>query len=131
MPISTSADNYNTSDYTQMTSFPSSSQIYDEWTNKPFGGIPENYTYILANNALAQKLHVGDNITTMINFPTPKYWNTSSVYVNLTVAGFAELTDTGYSLLTNNNGGIIYYGGSRFCPSTNLRRSPPAVTGAT
>ncbi len=121
MPISTSADNYTTSDYTQMASFPSSSQIYDEWTNKPFGGIPENYTYILAGNALAQKLHVGDNITTMINFPTPKYWNTSSVYVNLTVAGFAELTDTGYSLLTNNNGGIVYYGGSGFAPSPNLR----------
>jgi ABC-type antimicrobial peptide transport system permease subunit len=116
MPISTSADNYTTSDYTQMASFPSSSQIYDEWTNKPLGGIPENFTYILASNALAQKLHVGDNITTMINFPTPKYWNTSSVYVNLTVAGFAELTDTGYSLLTNNNGGIIYYGGSGFAP---------------
>ncbi len=117
MPISTSADNYSTSDYTQMASFPSSSQIYDEWANKPFGGIPENYTYILAGNALAQKLHVGDNITTMINFPTPKYWNTSSVYVNLTVAGFAELTDTGYSLLTNNNGGIVYYSGSGFAPS--------------
>ena len=116
MPISTSADNYTTSDYTQMASFPSSSQIYDQWTNKPFGGIPENYTYILASSALEQKLQVGDNITTMINFPTPKYWNTSSVYVNLTVAGFAELTDTGYALLTNNNGGIIYYGGAGFAP---------------
>ena len=127
MPISTSADNYTTSDYTQMASFPSSSQIYDEWTNKPFGGIPENYTYILASNALAQKLHVGDNITTMINFPTPKYWNTSSVYVNLTVAGFAELTDTGYSLLTNNNGGIIYYGGSGFAPPPIYGAPPPVI----
>src|SRR4030065_702628 len=85
MPISTSADNYTTSDYTQMSSFPSAAQIYDEWTNKPFGGIPENYTYILASSALAQKLHVGDNITTMINFPTPKYWHTSSVYVTFSV----------------------------------------------
>ncbi|MCL4430188.1 MAG: ABC transporter permease, partial [Chloroflexi bacterium] len=112
-PISTSADNYTTSDYTQMASFPDTSQIYDDWENKPFGGIPENYTYILAGSQLAQKVHIGDNITTMIQFPTPKYWNTSTIYVNLTVAGFATLTDTGYSLVTGNmGGGGIYYGGA-------------------
>ncbi len=135
MPISSSSDNYTASDYTQMTSFPNTSRIYAEWENKPFGGIPENYTYIMAGSSLAQKLHVGDNITTMINFPTPKYYNTSAVYVNLTVAGFAELTDTGYSLLTNsNNGGIIYYGDvSNFAPlpthggSSSGYRSPMMI----
>jgi hypothetical protein len=117
MPISSSADNYTTSDFMQMTSFPNTSRIYDEWGNKPFGGIPENFTYILAGSGLAQKLNVGDNITTMINFPTPKYWNSSTIYVNLTVAGFAEITETGYFLLTNiNGGGIIYYGGSGIAP---------------
>jgi hypothetical protein len=89
MPISSSADNYTTSDFMQMASFPNTSRIYEEWENEPFGGIPENYTYILAGSALAQKLQVGDNITTMINFPTPKYWYSSSLFVNLTVAGFA------------------------------------------
>ena len=118
MPISMSNNNYTTSDYTQMTSFPNTSRIYNEWENKPFGGIPENYTYIMAGSSLAQKVHVGDNITTMINFPTPKYYNVSAVYVNLTVAGFAELTNTGYSILTNNNGGATYYGGvSNFAPA--------------
>ena len=116
MPISLSSDNYSTSEYTEMESFPNTSRIYDEWQNKPLGGIPENYTYILAGSALAQKVHVGDNITTMIKFPTPKYYNTSTVYVNLTVAGFAELTDKGYMLLTNINGGVVYYGGSGFAP---------------
>ena len=117
MPISSSSDNYTSSDYMQMTSFPNTSRIYSEWENKPFGGIPANYTYIMAGSSLAQKLHVGDNITTMINFPTPKYYNSSTVHVNFTVAGFAELTDTGYSLLTNNNGGKIYYGdASNFAP---------------
>jgi ABC-type antimicrobial peptide transport system permease subunit len=116
MPISSSADNYTTSDFMQMASFPNTSRIYEEWENEPFGGIPENYTYILAGSALAQKLQVGDNITTMINFPTPKYWNSSSLFVNLTVAGFAELTDKGYYLLANINGGIIYYGGSGIAP---------------
>ena len=100
----------------QMASFPNTSRIFVEWENKPFGGIPENYTYILAGSSLAQKLHVGDNITTMINFPTPKYWNSSTTYVNLTVAGFAELTDKGYFLLTNINGGRVYYGGSGIAP---------------
>ena len=52
----------------------------------------------------------------MINFPTPKYWNSSTIYVNLTVAGFAELTDKGYFLLTNINGGMVYYGGSGIAP---------------
>ena len=32
------------------------------------------------------------------------------------MAGFAELTPTGYSLLTNNNGGVIYHGGSGIVP---------------
>jgi ABC-type antimicrobial peptide transport system permease subunit len=124
MPISTSSDNYTTSDYTQMASFPNTSRIYNEWENRPYGGIPENYTYVLADSALEQKLHIGDNITTMINFPQPRYYNASSIYVNLTVAGFAELTDTGYALLTNNNGGIVYYGGSGFAP-------PPIYGGST
>ncbi len=112
MPISISSDNYTTSYYTQMASFPSTSKIYDEWENRPVGPLPENYTYITAGSSLSQKLHVGDNITTMFSFPTPKYYNTSMVYVNLTVAGFAEFTDKGYSLLTSNNGPIVQYSGS-------------------
>ena len=112
VPVSTSSDNYSTSYYTQMYSFPDTSRINDEWTNRPLDGIPANYTYITAGSALAEKVKVGDNITTMISFPTPKYWNTSVIYVNLTVAGYIELTDKGYGYLTNNNGGIIYYGGN-------------------
>jgi ABC-type antimicrobial peptide transport system permease subunit len=112
MPISISSENYSTSYYTQMASFPNTSQIYDEWKNKPYFGIPENYTYILAGSQLAQRVKIGDNITTMIQFPTPKYYNTSSIYVNLTVAGFATLTDTGYSLLTGNTAAVYFGGGA-------------------
>jgi ABC-type lipoprotein release transport system permease subunit len=108
--VRTSSDNYSTSYWSYMYSFPNSSRINDEWLNKPLDGIPTNYTYIVAGSNLAQKLKVGDNITMMVSFDTPKYYNTTSFYVNLTVAGFAELTDKGYSFLTNNNGGIIYYG---------------------
>src|SRR4030042_5835198 len=50
MPISSSSDNYTSSDYMQMTSFPNTSRIYSEWENKPFGGIPANYTYIMAGS---------------------------------------------------------------------------------
>ncbi len=123
MPISLSSDNYSTSDYTTVDSFPSDSRISSEWLNNPVGGIPENYTFILAGSALAQRVHVGDNITAMIQFPQPKYYNVSLIFVNFTVAGFAELTDTGYSYLTNNNGGIVYYGGSGFA-------SPPIFGGS-
>ncbi len=106
--VRTSSDNYSTSYWTTMYSFPNSSRINGEWLNKPVDGIPLNYTYIVAGSNLAQKLQVGDNITMMVNFYTTKYSNTTSFYVNLTVAGFAELTDTGYSLLSNGGGSIVY-----------------------
>ncbi|MCW4000678.1 MAG: ABC transporter permease [Candidatus Bathyarchaeota archaeon] len=111
LPISTSTDNYTTSYYTQAYSFPSTSRINGEWLNRPDGGIPENQTYIVAGSSLAQRLKVGDNITTIIQFSQPKYWNASYFTTNLTVAGFAEFTDMGYNYI-QNNGGIIYYGGA-------------------
>ena len=91
----------------KLTTFPNDSRIYNEWLNKPVGGIPENYTYLVAGSDLAKQVSIGDNITTMIQFDTPKYYNTSTVYVNLTVAGFAELTENGYQLLSGNGGSIF------------------------
>src|SRR5665647_690994 len=111
VPLSESTDNYTTQDYSQIYSFPDSSRINGEWQNKPLDGIPENYTYIVAGSALASKVKIGDNITTIIAFPQPKYYNQSTIYLNLTFAGFATLSENGYSYLTNNNG-VIYYGGS-------------------
>jgi hypothetical protein len=46
---------------------------------------------------------IGENITTMISFQTPKYYNATTYYVNLTVAGVARLTDEGYALLSGND----------------------------
>ena len=102
-PISLPTNNYTSVQYTQMASFPNTSRIYDEWLNKPVGGIPENYTYIIAGSDLASKVAIGDNITTMIQFYTPKYYNTTTIYVNLTVAGFAQLTDKGNALVTGSD----------------------------
>lgn len=105
--IWSSADNYSKPDFPKLVSFPDSSKLYNEWINKPLDGIPTNYTYIIKGSPLASKLSVGDNITTMINFPTPKYWNTSTIYVNFTVAGFADITEDGFAFLSGG-GGIIY-----------------------
>jgi len=102
--VQTPGDNYTTSYYATAYSFPNTSRINDEWLNKPIGDIPMNYTYIVAGSNLDQQLQVGDNVTVMINFYAPKYWDTTTFYVNLTVAGFAELTDRGYSYLTGNPG---------------------------
>jgi hypothetical protein len=110
VPVSTSGDNYTSSYWTQMYSFPNSSKVNGEWLNRPMDDLPENFTYITAGSALAQKVHIGDNITTRVDFNQPKYWNSSQIYVNLTVAGYVELTDTGYSLLTSG-GAIGYYTG--------------------
>ena len=51
--------------------------------------IGENQTYVLAGTPLAAQVKVGDNITTEMMFPTPKQDNWTTVYTNLTVAGFA------------------------------------------
>ena len=36
-------------------------------------------------------------------FPTPKQDNWTTIYMNLTVAGFASLTNTGYQLISGNS----------------------------
>jgi ABC-type antimicrobial peptide transport system permease subunit len=102
LPVALSSDNYTTPQYTSMASMPNSSRIYDEWLNKPVDGIKENETYLIAGTPLAKKVVMGDNISTMIEFPTPKWDNKTTVFLNLTVAGFADLTSTGYSLISGN-----------------------------
>ncbi len=109
LPISYSCNNYTSYEYTQVTSFPDTSRIYNEWTNKPVDPIPENTTYILLGTELADKVNVGDNITTVITFPTPKYYNYTTIYLNLTVAGYADLTDNGYAYVSGYNGGGVIY----------------------
>ncbi len=102
-PVGVPRDNYTNCIYSQMAAFPDDSRIYGEWTNKPIGDIPENYTYLVTGSQLAQRVSIGDNLTTMFTFPQPKYYNQSTFYVNLTVAGFAELTDNGYAYVSGNN----------------------------
>jgi ABC-type antimicrobial peptide transport system permease subunit len=106
LPISLSSDNYTTPEYITLASMPNSSRIYDEWLNKPLDGMKENETYIIADSALAKKVAIGDNISTMMEFWDPKGWDKTTVYFNLTVAGFADLTDNGFSLLS---GSMYYY----------------------
>jgi ABC-type lipoprotein release transport system permease subunit len=108
-PVRIKADNYTSVTYYQFTSFPLSSPINTEWVDKPIEDIPANYTYIIAGGELARKFKIGDNLTTSIDFPTPKYFNTSTVNVNLTVAGYATLTDKGFELISGND---YYYPGS-------------------
>jgi ABC-type antimicrobial peptide transport system permease subunit len=119
VPAGLPSDNYTNFRYPQMACFPNTSRIYDEWINKPQGGIPENYTYLIAGSTFARDVSIGDNITTMITFPTPKYYNSTTIYLNLTVAGFAELTDKGYAYVSGNNHYYVFdprggsYGGYR------------------
>ena len=100
--LKVSSDNYTRSWGMPMVSFANTSKIFDEWINKPVEGIKENETYIIEGSNFAKNVAIGDNITTTINILTPKYYNASTVYINLTVAGFAKLTEKGYSLVTGN-----------------------------
>jgi hypothetical protein len=106
LPVSIPSENYSRPNFTQLTAFPNTSRIYDEWENKPFGGIPENYTYIVANTDLAKKVSIGDNITLMVEFPT-QMLELLQICVNLTVAGHATLTDIDYSLVSPY-GSLVY-----------------------
>jgi ABC-type antimicrobial peptide transport system permease subunit len=96
-PSNLSSENFTISHYYSYASFPRSSPIYDEWTDKPAGEIPANSTYIVAGSDLASRVKVGDNITAQFTFQAPKYYNSSIIAVNLTVAGYATLTDKGWA----------------------------------
>jgi ABC-type antimicrobial peptide transport system permease subunit len=106
LPVTVPSDNYSNPFYTTIVSFPNSSQIYNELVNRPAGGIGENQTYIVSGTNLAKEVSVGDNVTTMISFPNPKYYNTTTIIMNLTVAGFVDFTDKGYSLVSGSS--VIY-----------------------
>jgi ABC-type antimicrobial peptide transport system permease subunit len=110
-PVGLPSDNYTRMGYyAQIVSFPNNSRVLDEWINRPSDGLPTNYTYVMAGSNLAKNVKVGDNITTMLTFNSPKYYNQTTLYLNLTVAGFIQLTDDGYRLV---NGDTFYYFGSR------------------
>ena len=117
----TSNDNYTNPIWLPVYSFPNSSNLNNEWVNKPAGGIGENETWIMKakDSPVTENITIGDNITTGFQFPTPKYDNITTVWVNLTVTGFVQLTDKGYELVTgssffappfNPSGSKIIYG---------------------
>lgn len=101
-------DDYNSSWYGPVVSFPNTSRIYDEWLNKPEGGIGENETYLISGQTFKRYTAVGDNISTAMAFWVAKNYTYQNVPVNLTVVGYANITDVGYSLITGN----VWGGGS-------------------
>ncbi|MBE3142367.1 MAG: ABC transporter permease, partial [Planctomycetes bacterium] len=83
--------------------FSNTSKVNEEWINRPTDGLGENETWVLKGTNSAANISVGDNIYVGLQFPTPKFDNTTTVYVNLTVGGFLQLTDKGYQLISGNN----------------------------
>jgi ABC-type lipoprotein release transport system permease subunit len=100
--IVSSSDNYTNQMFPQITYLLNSSRVYNGWENRPIGGIGENETYVLAGTDLADRLAVNDTIMMTLDFPTPKYDNVTTIFLNLTVAGFAQLGDEAYSVATGN-----------------------------
>ena len=89
--------------YVQSASLPSSSRAYDGWMNKPSEGLGENETYIVEGSYPEANLKVGDVIQTSFTFYAPKLANRTTIYLNLTVKGFAQLNDEAYSIATGMN----------------------------
>ncbi len=80
-----------------ISSIDENSHVYDGWLNKPVEGIGENETYVLENSPLGSMVKIGDVI--VINFSIYGiYGNVSFVALNLTVRGFATLSDEAYSI---------------------------------
>jgi ABC-type antimicrobial peptide transport system permease subunit len=98
-----SSDNYTDPLWSQLIYLPNSSRVYDGWENRTVDGIGENETYVLADTNLADELSVNDTLMMALQFPTPKYDNVTTVYLNLTVAGFAQLNNEAYSIATGNS----------------------------
>ena len=96
--------NVNSTDpsYIQFASLPNSTTLYDDMIGIPEDGIGENETYVLKNSPLADELEVGDFIQTGFQFRSNKYENVTTLYVNMTVAGFVELPDEAYSKVSGN-----------------------------
>lgn len=94
--------------YLQFASLTNHSRVYDGWQNKPEEEPGENETYILEGSSsysLAENIKVGDVIQTGFTFYAPKLANSTTVYLNLTVKGFAQLNNEAYSVAS----GMSYY----------------------
>jgi len=101
-----------------MVCFLNTSQaINNEWLNKPSEGIAENQTYIILGQVLKDKVDIGDNISASLDFFSSKYYNYTSIKFNLTVAGFADFTEKGYSMISGT-----YYYPTSFTPSSSSQR---------
>jgi ABC-type antimicrobial peptide transport system permease subunit len=96
------SDNFTTPEYIPTAALPNSSSLYAGLLNKPPEGIGENETYILEGTSLAEKVKVGDIIQTSLQFWTPRLGNRTDFPLNLTVAGFVQLDDETYSLVSGN-----------------------------
>ena len=107
-----SSDNFTNPMGSQVIYLPNSSSIWDGWQNKPPNGIGENETYVLEGTSIADRVAINDTLMMALDFPTLKYDNVTTIHLNLTVVGFAKLTDEAYSTATGN----IFYS-SPFTPS--------------
>lgn len=101
--MKSSSDNYTDPLFSQIIFLPNSSSVYDGWENRPLEGIGENETYVLTDTDIADKVAVNDTIAMALDFPTPKYYNVTTIQMNLTVAGFANLNNDAYSIATGNS----------------------------
>jgi hypothetical protein len=102
-PALLQSDNYTNPQYIETAALPNSSSLYDGWVNEPPEGLGENETYVLEGTPLADRVKVGDVIQTSLQFATPNLGNITDVNLNLTVAGFAKLTDEVYSQVSGNS----------------------------
>src|SRR3990170_6766046 len=102
-PTLLSSNNYSITEYVQITGVSNSSRVYEGWLNKPSEGLGENETYVLENSALAETVKINDTIQTALQFSTPKIGNTTTVYLNLMVRGFAQLTDEAFSIASGSS----------------------------
>ncbi|MGB9714729.1 MAG: FtsX-like permease family protein [Candidatus Bathyarchaeales archaeon] len=81
--------------YVSIVAIQNQSQVYDGWINKPQEEIGENETYIPQDTFLASRVETNDVI--LVNFSS-RYSEQTSISLNLTVKGFADLDSKAYAI---------------------------------
>ncbi len=91
--------------YTMVVGITANSRVYDGWSNKPAGGLAANETYISRNANFrygSSEVNVGDVVQMNFTMFNSQNGSTTILPLNLTVAGYAELDDGAYSIVSGS-----------------------------
>ncbi len=91
--------------YTMVVGISANSRVYDGWSNKPADGLAANETYIARNANFrygSSEVNVGDVVQMNFTMFNSQNGSITILPLNLTVAGYADLDDGAYSIVSGS-----------------------------